>query len=243
MRYKSKQEIRMYIWKIMMERSLAKPPFPIYNRIPNFVGAETASQYIFSLNDYINAQVVKSNPDSPQRVIRERILKDRKILVLASPRLKKGFLVIKPDKYLIGREKYASTIRGGFRFGKITPINSLPPIDFVVEGSVAVSIKCERIGKGEGYAELEYAILRELDLVEEHTPIATTIHDIQIFENLPQDSYDVSLDYIATPTRLITCMYRSRRPSGIYWNQLNIEKISKIPILKSIAKSKNYLLK
>ncbi len=120
----------------------------------------------------------------------------------------------------------------------IIPPHLLPSIDFIVEGSVAVSLECGRIGKGEGHAELEYTILREFKLVDDLVPIATTVHDIQVFENFPQDIYNVPVDYIGTPTHLITCAYRKKRPQEIYWNLLGRDEINKILILKTSIETK-----
>lgn len=38
-----------------------------------------------------------------------------------------------------------------------------------------------RIGKGRGYADLEYAILREMDAVDDDTVIITNVHDSQVY--------------------------------------------------------------
>ena len=229
--FQSKDEIRRYVWTEMERRGIARFPLPPYNRIPNFEGAEEAAARIRELEEYLNSHVIKVNPDSPQRLIREYALRDGKTLVMPTPRLKKGFLVLKP-RVVRGRERHASTIRGSFKYGIIYPLEKLPFIDFIVEGSVAVSLDCGRIGKGEGYAELEYAVLRELNRVEDTTPIATTVHDIQVFKTLPQDIFDAPIGIIATPTRLLRLECSRPRPKGIYWDQLSNEKLNEIPILR-----------
>jgi 5-formyltetrahydrofolate cyclo-ligase len=45
---------------------------------------------------------------------------------------------------------------------------------------VAVSRDGYRIGKGKGYADLEYAILKEMKAVDDDTTIVTTVHDSQV---------------------------------------------------------------
>jgi hypothetical protein len=44
-----------------------------------------------------------------------------------------------------------------------------------VVGSSCVSPNGSRLGKGEGFAEVEYGILRLLGVVDENTPIVTTV--------------------------------------------------------------------
>ena len=39
-----------------------------------------------------------------------------------------------------------------------------------------------RVGKGEAYSDLEFAVLREFDRVDSETVVATTVHDCQVVE-------------------------------------------------------------
>ncbi len=229
-----KEYYRRLVWRRMEEENIALFPRPVYGRIPNFIGSDKAARLAVKLNEYLNANVIKANPDSPQKPLRELILRDGKILIMATPRIKKGFIILDPRKIPSYKIPYASTIRGAFKYGRILNINEIPHIDLIVEGSVAVSIRGERIGKGEGYGELEYAILRELDLIDEDISIITTVHEIQIFDRLPQDIFDVSIDYIITPSKVIKCQGPRRRPKGIYWDMLPNKRIEEIPILKQL---------
>ena len=156
-----KQKIRERIWRLLEARGVARFPKPVYGRIPNFVGAERAAERILRLREYKSATVVKVSPDSPQRHVRYRCLLDGKILVMPTPRLREGFLLLNPSE--IPQESYAqaSTIRGAFIFGRRIPPEDLPKIDMIIVGSVAVTEKGLRLGKAGGYSELEYAILLE----------------------------------------------------------------------------------
>ena len=229
-----KQRIREYIWRLLEEKGVAKFPKPVYGRIPNFVGSEIAASKILEFEEYRKARVVKVSPDSPQRYIRYRCLLDGKILIMPTPRLREGFLILNPSKINRRNYEYASTIRGAFIYGeKILP-EHLPRIDLIVTGSVAVTKNGLRLGKGGGYSELEYAILMEYDKVERSTPIATNVHDLQIVEWLPREAYDLTVDIITTPTKIIKVKGRAERPSGIIWNLLTDEKIREIAILERL---------
>src|SRR5207249_6728304 len=89
---------------------------------------------------------------------------------------------------------------GAARLGEPVEPESLGAIDLVVTGSVAVSPEGARVGKGGGYSDLEFALARELGALGEDTPVATTVHELQILgEPLPMTDHDVPLDLIATP--------------------------------------------
>ena len=45
---------------------------------------------------------------------------------------------------------------------------------------MAVGVNGVRLGKGLGYAELEWAILVELGVVSERTLVLTTVHEDQV---------------------------------------------------------------
>ncbi|MEM2338988.1 MAG: 5-formyltetrahydrofolate cyclo-ligase [Nitrososphaerales archaeon] len=235
----SKEEIRRRIWNDMEKRGIALFPKPVYGRIPNFIGADKAALKLIELPEFKSAEVVKVNPDSPQRMVRYYTLAYGKLLLTPTPRLKQGFILL--DASLIPNNKLmeASTIIGSFKYGKRIDLNELPKVDFIVMGSVAVSINGCRLGKGGGYGEIEYAILRELKCVNENTPIATTVHDIQIVDNIPHDEYDVVVDIIVTPTRIIRVNKLYSKPKGIIWNKLNESKLNEIELIKSLKDLRN----
>jgi len=229
-----KDKIRHEVWRKLEELGLARFPRPVYGRIPNFIGAEKAASRLLNLREYIDARVIKVSPDSPQRYVRYRCLLDGKILIMPTPRLRMGFMILDPSKIPRRMLERASTIRGAFRYGRIIDPEEIPKVDLIVTGSVAVSRDGIRIGKGGGYGELEYAILREFGKVFEDTPIMTNVHDIQVYERLPSDPYDLTMDYIATPTKLIRVKRRRNRPKGILWSLLDEKKLNEIPLLRRL---------
>ncbi|MBS7621611.1 5-formyltetrahydrofolate cyclo-ligase, partial [Candidatus Bathyarchaeota archaeon] len=174
-----KQQLREKIWREMEKAGVATFPLPCWGRIPNFTGAEAAADKLRQLEEWKMAKVVFVNPDSPQRKVRENALKDGKILVMASPRLERGFILINPEK-VRGKERLASTIRGAFKFGVET--QDFPKPDLIVEGSVAVDVHGHRLGKGHGYGDVEIEVLeRRFGEIS----AATTVHDMQVVENVP----------------------------------------------------------
>ena len=235
--HEDKQRIREHVWRLLEERGVARFPKPVYGRIPNFIGAEKAASRLLNLREYIDSKVVKVNPDSPQRYVRYRCLVDGKTLVVPTPRLRRGFLILDPSRIPRRMFERASTIRGAFRYGRMVDPEDIPRVDLIVVGSVAVSRDGVRIGKGGGYGELEYAILRELGKVDENTPIMTNVHDIQVYEKLPSEPHDLTVDYIATPRNLIKIERRRARPRGILWDLLDEEKLNEIPLLRRLRKA------
>jgi len=194
----------MKIWRLMEEKGIATFPKPVYHRIPNFIGAEKAAQNLRNLPEYERAKVIFCSPDSPQRPVREMTLKDDKTLIMATPRLKHGFLLITPEA-IAGKERLASTIKGAFKLGKKTM--DFPKPDLIVTGSVAVDENGNRLGKGRGYGD------REIRMIKERfgkVPVATTIHDVQLVDYAPSTPQDEKVDIIVTPTKIIRIKHDKR---------------------------------
>jgi len=232
----SKDDIRRRIWSLMEEKGISRFPRPVYGRIPNFVGSEVAAQKLAEQREFKQAKVVKVNPDSPQKMVRYLTLVSGKILIMPTPRLKHGFLLLNPNEIPKSAYKEASSIHGAFKYGKICGINDMPEVDLIVAGSVAVSRQGVRVGKGGGYSEIEYGVLREIGAVNEETPIFTTVHDIQIVDFVPKEAYDLTVDAIITPTKIIRVERVNERPKGIIWDKISVERIKDIPILAYLRK-------
>jgi 5-formyltetrahydrofolate cyclo-ligase len=234
-----REGLRQRIWREMEERNIARFPRPVYGRIPNFAGAEEAAQRLVESELFKKARVVKVNPDAPQKPVREAVLRKGKLLIMPTPRIARGFLLLDPKKISPSLYSTATTIQGAFRYGTPVHPGEMPEVDLIVAGSVAVSIYGERLGKGEGYSELEYSILREFGKASEETPIATTVHDVQVVEfHIPIEPWDFTVDHIYTPTKSIRCVGERRRPPGLLWQYLDKEKIEAIPILEEMYRKK-----
>jgi 5-formyltetrahydrofolate cyclo-ligase len=230
-----KQAVRERVWASLEQAGVARFPRPIRGRIPNFLGAETAARSLVARREFQTAGVVKVNPDAPQRLVRAEVLRQGKILLAPTPRLREGFLVLDPATIPSKEHGRAAAIGGLFRYGRPTPLHLAPMPDLLVVGSVAASLTGARVGKGEGYGEIEYALLRQLGRIAPETPIATTVHDLQVVESIPLEPFDVALDLIVTPSRSIEVSAHGPRPDRILWDFLPPEKIEGIPLLGALS--------
>ncbi|KAB1260730.1 Methenyltetrahydrofolate synthase domain-containing protein [Camelus dromedarius] len=217
----SKQDIREQIWDYMESQNLADFPRPVHHRIPNFKAFKMA-------------RTIKVNPDAPQKNARFFVLDGGHSAGELS-----GRVSVPPQ----GVRNYSAPVG----------LDSRVLVDLVVVGSVAVSEKGWRIGKGEGYADLEYAMMVSMGAVGPGTPVVTIVHDCQVV-NIPEtllEDHDLTVDYILTPTRVITTGCERPKPTGITWSKdftsvigkclkafssamISWEMLGKIPILRSL---------
>lgn len=229
----AKNEIRQRVWKAMEEQKVGRFPFPLQGRIPNFKGAERAAQRITTLPVYQKAETVKVNPDAPQLPLRAQVLADGKTLLVPTPRLKAGFVQVKPEWVPRGEERKAASLSHMRSYGRELTLSELPSIDLFVVGSVAVHRDGRRLGKGEGYADREYAIIRELG--HPAIPVVGTVHSIQVVEDdLPIYPFDLTVDWIATEKELIKTNTPYPKPVGIQWEHVTEEEKVEMPVLEEL---------
>ena len=195
----AKKLLREKIWNKLETEGVARFPLPCYGRIPNFAGSDKAAEKVRFLREWKEARVVFVNPDYAQQKVREYALLDGKVLVMASPKLKRGYIVVNP-KDVKELEKFASTIRGAFKYGRTVSSQEIPKPDLIVEGSVAVDMQGYRLGKGGGYGDVEIKTLKRMF---GFIPIITTVHDMQVVEAVPFEENDEKVTTIVTPTRVI----------------------------------------
>ncbi|WP_303647867.1 5-formyltetrahydrofolate cyclo-ligase [Haloarchaeobius amylolyticus] len=232
-----KQALRERVWDALEEQNQARFPFPPHGRIPNFKGCEAAAERVVETAVWQAAESIKANPDSPQKPLRRAALEAGKTVYMAVPRLRdeKPFLELDPAR--IDDIDRAVTIAGSSELGVQVAPEDVPEIDCIVSGSVAVTPDGDRVGKGEGYSDLEFAVLREFGLVDDDTPVVTTVHDLQVVdEDVPVGPHDVSLDLVATPSTTYRPEPRPK-PTGLDWDLLDEERLSEIPVLARLAEN------
>jgi 5-formyltetrahydrofolate cyclo-ligase len=231
----AKAALRDEVWDAMRAARVARFPGAA-GRIPNFTGAEAAAGRLRATAEWQAARTIKANPDSAQLPVRQRALEDGKTVYMAVPRLadEQPFFALDPD-HLAGTPRTAASISGAARSARRVALTDLAPVDLVVMGSVAAGADGARLGKGGGFADLEYALATAAGLIGPHTVCVTTVHELQVRPagTIPRTGHDVPVDFIVTPDRIIDCRaaHGPRAPAGIRWDDLTEEKIESIPLL------------
>lgn len=234
----TKEDIRQKVWQYIEDNNLANFPRPVYDRIPNFKGASTACAKVSELQIFTQTGEVKVDPDKPLEEARLVVLQAQKTLLVPTPRLRTGLFnkITPPQGATKEQLRVCSTSQGVKDFSVPVGLDAKVKVDLVIVGSVAVSEQGFRIGKGEGYADMEYGMMASMGAVNVSTVVVTIVHDCQVVE-IPEvliESHDLTVDYILTPTRVIKTDCQRPKPQGIIWSKLDIEKLEKIPILKKL---------
>ena len=230
--FKSKAGAREWVWDVLAERRVARFPFPPHGRIPNFAGAREAAERLFRESPWRDARAIKVNPDSPQAHVREMALARGIRVYVPTPRLAGGFHLLDPDRIPPERHREAATLKSMADWSVPVALREIEALDAIVTGCAAVTSGGKRAGKGAGYSDLEYAILRELGF--DPVPVATTVHDAQVVGDFPIEGNDIPLAVICTPSRTIRVADPPPAPSGVDWNRLRAEDLDAMPVLREL---------
>jgi len=234
----AKAALRDEVWTALSQAGVARFP-GARNRISNFTGAEAAAERLAETDAWKAASTIKANPDSAQLPVRKRALEDGKTVYMAVPRLAEPdpFFLLDPG-HLADPPRRAASIAGATRSARRVAVADLEPADLVVSGCVAVGEDGARLGKGGGFADLEFALATAAGLVGPETLVVTTVHELQVRPAgaIPTAPHDAPVDLVVTPERVIDCRERRgpRPAEGIRWSELTREKIEAIPLLRAL---------
>lgn len=233
MNFESKTAARDHAWTILREEGHARFPFPVRGRIPNFDGADAAAERLLNHPIFDGVSAIKCNPDSPQKHVRRLALERGIRVYVPTPRLRGGFKLLDPqvidpadyaDAAMLSRmEAHASDVA----------LDDMPAIDLIVTGCVAVTRSGKRCGKGEGYSDLEAAVLAELGYTP--APVVTTVHATQVMDDFPTADHDVRLSVIVTPDEVIETGAEPVE-THVRWDELSEEDYEEMPFLQEVRR-------
>ncbi|MEG4148422.1 5-formyltetrahydrofolate cyclo-ligase [Microcoleus sp. Pol12B5] len=236
--HQDKDQLRAEVWSLLKQQaaSIGDP----FGHIPNFVGADFATERLANLPIWQQAKTIKCNPDSAQIPVRMQALQDGKRLYMAVPRLTDDRCFVELTAEDLQKQNISiaesAIARKALSYGKLVSFAEMEPIDLVIVGCVAVARNGGRTGKGAGFADLELAMLQEFGLVQIDTPIVTTVHPLQIVADsrLPMQAHDWALNWIVTAQEVIETNTSYPRPIGLNWDSIRPEQLAQIPILRKL---------
>ena len=195
-----KDRIRKSIYDNLFKNGFSNRPNGDYGKIPDFKGSDIAAELLSQTEEWKMAKTIFSSPDSAQIPVRYLALKDNKNLIMASPNLTHGYLFLEGKN--IEEKEEAATKEGAFNHCTKKDLSNVV-VDLVVEGSVGVDRQGNRIGKGKGFADREIEDLLKRKIINQDTPVATTIHPFQLVNHVPTETHDQKINMIVTTEEVI----------------------------------------
>lgn len=239
-----KEKIRRAVWvnlqKVARPDSRFHWDFTAF--IPDYTGSELCTKRIRAMPAYQQAAVVLVTPDNNLETLRAGCLEDRKLMVVPTYALGRGFLCLERGDVPAGGEKLAATLDGLDRFGRPYPLEGVTTErrpDLLITGASVLNRQGVRLSVGPSYFDLEWLILSSLGIVPLDVPIIAAVHDCQVVDwpctPLPST---VVMDCIVTPTQLIDTGGQFTRPGEDAWFTLPWNIINDIPFVHQLWEKK-----
>jgi len=131
----AKQRIRERVWDLLEREHITEPGVRGY--IPAFAGSGTAAGLLARIPEWAAARVIKSVPDRAQQPVRERALRDGKLVYMGVPRLAEDppFYELDPGRLPVPPGEAASREAAARVAPRVGP-GQMRLVDMVVCGSV-----------------------------------------------------------------------------------------------------------
>ena len=208
--------------------------YQLENYSPDFPGSEIFPEKLKELPFYEGSNPVYITPDNCFDHVKTQYIHEQRPL-LAPIHIALGFHWFPAGSIAPEDEKLAGTIDGGLRLGQLVDlefVRTLPRPDYCVTGAGVVSREGVRWGKGHGYGDISWAILSEIGLVDDSTPIVVCTHDFAVVdEDIPASPTDISPDWIITPTQTIELARKTPKPTRIDWDRLTPEFAQELDVV------------
>lgn len=237
-RHSEKDRLRHRIWSLLEStgQAVGNPWFSI----PNYLGAAEAALQLTRVPAWQDARVVKCNPDAAQAPIRLAALQAGKRVYAPVPELVEStpYLLLDPRELQARGVPFEEVMysSGAAKHGQRCTFREVEPLEFFIVGCVGVTRSGGRTGKGAGFADLELGIFNAYGKVAASTPMATTVHALQVVDDadVVMQGHDAPLDWIATPGELIGTQTTLPRPAAIDWRYVREDQFEAIPFLREL---------
>ena len=238
----NKSEAREAVWSELIH--VAKPDSRFHldfnEFIPDFEGSEAATSRLASMEIYREAETIFITPDNCLEKVRAQTVIDGKRQVVSTYGIRRGMVELRPEDVGDGLAHYAvllDAIEQAGRHISLTELQKRYRFGLVVTGASAVNRAGIRFGKGHGFFDLEWAMLYQIGVVDQNTPIVAFVHDCQVVDiELTASPFDTICDYIVTPTQLLHIRNPQKTTTGIIWDRLEPGMMNNIPPLRELKR-------
>lgn len=213
-----------------------------FDDVPNFRNSTAAIDRILNLPCYRSAGALLIMPDNSLEGLRCQALKDGKKVVVATHKLRRGFVLLDPHRIREDRFELASCLDGMEKPGigrQITLAQMQEEgirLDMFVSGVMAVTEQGVQIIRNRHFVEPQWAMLVDRNIMDKLAPVIIVAHDCQVIDEedecVKSDVLPcyVQADFLVTPERLLKIEGAAKPlPEFQTTNNIYIEDLRDVP--------------
>ncbi|PVI02350.1 hypothetical protein DM02DRAFT_308507 [Periconia macrospinosa] len=247
-------ERRQKIWQhvhrelIKHAKSDSRFHFDFLSFTPDFHDSSLAVDCLIQLPAYQNATTILVTSENSLEELRYRALKDGKTLMVGTYRLRRGFVLLNPAVIEEKELRMASWLDGMEKpgIGRSLSLAQMQDehirVDLCVFGGLAFNKKGVVVWEGQGLFEVQWALLNEMKLLQQHVPVVAIAHDSQVVDEadleleriVPEKAGEVQCDFIVSPGATIEVKDPVRPTGGLDFEALDPHALEQIPPLQEL---------
>ncbi|KAF2254754.1 hypothetical protein BU26DRAFT_144593 [Trematosphaeria pertusa] len=247
-------ERRQSIWKSvhhdLIQHALpdSRFHFDFLSFTPDFRESSVATDRVVELPCYKAAKTLLVTPDNSLERLRHRALKDGKKLLIGTYRLRRGFVLLNPERLNEDEFERASWLDGMERpgIGRHLSLAQMQKegisVDLCVIGGLAFSTTGVVVWEGSGLFEVQFAMLQDIKALKGMTPVVAVAHSCQVVDEAeqglerikPEKLGEVQCDFIVTPERVIEIEGAVKPAARVQFDALDPTALDNIPPLQEL---------
>ncbi|CAI9634122.1 unnamed protein product [Alternaria burnsii] len=215
---------------------------------PDFRGSASAIDRLVSLPCYQSANVILVTPDNSLEQLRYRALKDGKKVLVATYRLRRGFVLLHPGRINESKYEMAACLDGMEKsgIGRAVSLSQMRDeclkVDMCAIGGLIFNAQGVTIWEGHNLFEVQWAMLQDLKVLQPNTPVVAVAHACQVVDEAqlgvekvtPTTSGEVQSDFVVTPDTLYEVAGAVKPTGALNFDIVDPEGIQNIPPLQEL---------
>ncbi|CAN9265161.1 unnamed protein product [Alternaria alternata] len=215
---------------------------------PDFRGSASAIDRLVSLPCYQSASVILVTPDNSLEQLRYRALKDGKRVLVATYRLRRGFVLLHPGRINESKYEMAACLDGMEKpgIGRAVSLSQMRDeclkVDMCAIGGLVFNAQGVTIWEGHNLFEVQWAMLQDLKVLQPNTPVVAVAHACQVVDEAqlgvekvtPTTSGEVQSDFVVTPDALYEVAGAVKPTGALNFDTVDPEGIHNIPPLQEL---------
>lgn len=222
--------------------------FDFLSFTPDFRDSASAVERVRALPCYKSATTILVTSDNSLEQLRFNALKDGKKVLVATYRLRRGFVLVDPARIGDGKFELAACLDGMEKpgIGRSLTMSQIRDegimIDLCATGVLAISEEGVVIWEGQDLFEVQWALLNDVKSLTPVTPVVAIAHSCQVVSNasegadkfMPTKSGEVQCDFVITPEKTIAVEAAIKPTADIDFSKIDVEAMNSILPLQEL---------
>lgn len=215
---------------------------------PDFRNSAAAMERVVALPCYQAARTILATPDNSLEPLRARALRDGKQLLVATYKLRRGFVLLHPGRISEARYDVAACLDGMEKAGTGRAVTLAQmrdqglQIDLCVTGGLVFTSAGVVVREAPSLFEMQWALLHDVGALRAETRVVAVAHGCQVVDEahlsieptMPRRPAEVQCDYLVTPEATLQVTGATRPTGGIDFDTVDPHGLQDIPTLQEL---------